>query len=371
VTKAFIVFSGYNQRAVVAFLRTLSKHDIPFGIIATGKDDSIFLTDYSRKVISTRESLELDPEEITGHIKKVQTAVPAEGYIIAPSTEALNRFLLSNIESFKNENCEVPLADKSQYEKISDKTSFTELCRQNGIQVPAEYRDFQSAPIPIVAKPKTYFASNGDIHTPVIIQTQKDKESFEKKYNLADFYYQEFVEGCSYYLLYYFHKDGTCEKLSQKNLMQQPQGKSIVAAVTSDIHRLDVSNQYEKLFNDAGFRGLVMVEIKGTKNNNFMIEANPRFWGPSQLFVDSGPDLFESFLKDYSFNVTPAPANVGEHKYFWYGGYQEVIRAGGKITYYDYSLHQFNSEKQDWLAADVYNREDTRKLFDSEAAYDY
>jgi hypothetical protein len=87
--------------------------------------------------------------------------------------------------------------------------------------------------------------------------------------------------------------------------------------------------------------------------------------------VDSGPDLFESFLKDYSFNVTPAPANVGEHKYFWYGGYQEVIRAGGKITYYDYSLHQFNSEKQDWLAADVYNREDTRKLFDSEAAYDY
>ena len=31
-----------------------------------------------------------------------------------------------------------------------------------------------------------------------------------------------------------------------------------------------------------------------------MIEANPRFWGPSQLFVDAGFNLFESFLFDYN-----------------------------------------------------------------------
>ena len=31
---------------------------------------------------------------------------------------------------------------------------------------------------------------------------------------------------------------------------------------------------------------VVMIEIRINKENYYMIEANPRFWGPSQLFVD-------------------------------------------------------------------------------------
>ena len=30
-----------------------------------------------------------------------------------------------------------------------------------------------------------------------------------------------------------------------------------------------------------------------------MIEANPRFWGPSQFYHDCGIEFFELFLKDY------------------------------------------------------------------------
>ena len=41
-----------------------------------------------------------------------------------------------------------------------------------------------------------------------------------------------------------------------------------------------------------------MVEVKHLSNKNYMIEANPRFWGPSQLFVDAGINLFEAFLVD-------------------------------------------------------------------------
>ena len=41
---AFIVFSGYNQRAVIAFLRTLRNCNIPFGVVAKSSEDAIRLT---------------------------------------------------------------------------------------------------------------------------------------------------------------------------------------------------------------------------------------------------------------------------------------------------------------------------------------
>src|SRR5690606_1826134 len=109
----------------------------------------------------------------------------------------------------------------------------------------------------------------------------------------------EFIAGESFYLLFYFYKNGAAERFSQKNLMQQPSGGSIIAAVTSDFHRGHVALQFEELFRSIQFRGLVMVEIRGQGDRYYMIEANPRFWGPSQLFVDAGVNLFEAFMFDY------------------------------------------------------------------------
>jgi hypothetical protein len=36
-----------------------------------------------------------------------------------------------------------------------------------------------------------------------------------------------------------------------------------------------------------GFYGLVMIEVKEYDNQFYMIEANPRLWGPSQLILDA------------------------------------------------------------------------------------
>ena len=51
-----LIFSGYNPRATFSFLRTLVKNSVPFGIIASGKNDKIFLTKYKDNVLVVRSS---------------------------------------------------------------------------------------------------------------------------------------------------------------------------------------------------------------------------------------------------------------------------------------------------------------------------
>ena len=78
-----------------------------------------------------------------------------------------------------------------------------------------------------------------------------------------------------------------------------------------------------------------MVEIKKQINVNYMIEANPRFWGPSQLFVDARMNFFEAFLHDFGFLPENPPPfnfiNAIHKKYFWFGGIIEVFLRKAKI----------------------------------------
>lgn len=364
---AFIVFSGYNQRAVIAFLRTLRKLNIPFGVVAKSPEDAIFLTDYKSNVLAIREKRQLDLDDILNSINKVKSSLDSKNYLIAPSTEALNRFLLDNIESLKKQGITVPLVSTNLYETISDKLKFTQLCQANRILTPMEYSDFNDAKehIPFVAKPLQYYNSAGIAEPPFLILTSDDLTQFEEKHHPEDFYYQEYLEGDSYYLLYYFYQNGKAVKFSQKNIAQQPEGKSIVAAVPSRLHLTPIAEQYEELFRNLHYRGFVMVELRKQNEKYYMIEANPRFWGPSQLFVDANVNLFLSFLEDYNIIQTQSVSDNPDYsiRYYWFGGIQGTCISGGKIVKYENIDIETD---QSWLDSDIYRRNDTIDLFKSE-----
>jgi predicted ATP-grasp superfamily ATP-dependent carboligase len=363
--KTFIVFSGYNQRAVIAFLRTLESDKCQYAVIATSPADTIFLTKYGSKVSAVRKSSALELTEILRNIRIVQRRIKSDRYVIAPSTEALNRFLLQNRKELEGHNCEIPLVDKELYEKISDKYEFNSICSQHGILVPREYVTITKAKIPYVAKPKKYFSRTEDVYNPILIFSKEAHKSFMKENDIGDFYYQEFVGGKSFYLLYYFCSDGTTYKFSQENYLQQPQGKSIIAAVSSNFHHTRESLKYEKLLEALNFVGFVMVEVKRYKDRNYMIEANPRFWGPSQLFVDAGVNLFKAFL--YDLKLIHKKPNLKREaigiKYFWFGGLMQSLLNEGNVTYHNYSSTQFVNDLPGWFMADIYNRRDTSELF--------
>jgi predicted ATP-grasp superfamily ATP-dependent carboligase len=367
--KAVIIFSGYNQRALVAFLRTLTANNVDYAIIADSKEDAIFMSSYKDKILSTRKEKPLVLDDLVSSIETVKQNMRAEKYVIVPSTEALNRFLIQNRKQFEDIDCEIPIADMNTYELVSDKYKFSELCKKYDILVPGEYDSLDESHLPCVAKPKQYIAKDGQVHTPFILKSKKDIDDFLGKCQPDDFYFQQYVNGDCLYLLYYFYKNGDVVKLSQNNKIQQPGGKSMIAALASDFHFSEESAKYERLFKSIGYSGLVMVEVKKDGNNCYMIEANPRFWGPSQFFVDAGVNLFEDFLfENHLLSIKPMHPSVDmETRYFWSGGIEDSKNISGDIVYYDYSKKQLNDDLSVWAEYDIYNREDTDLIFSKES----
>lgn len=366
--KAVIIFSGYNQRSLVAFLRTLVKNGVRYGIIASSDNDPILDTVYKSNVFAVRKKKALDRADLLNCINLVKDKIGAEGYVVAPSTEALNRYLLDNRSVFEDNGCEIPLVDKDLYETVSDKAKFSELCNSSGILIPGEYRDIEDAEIPFVAKPIRYVSSNGDIFTPFLIHSKKDLASFLDQCNPEDFYYQEYVEGHCLYLLYYIYGNGDIVKLSQDNKVQQPGGKSMVAAMASDFHDSSESLKYEEMLKKIGFRGLIMIEAKRNNEGSYMIEANPRFWGPSQFFINAGVNLFEDFLFDNGLiNTKPVHGDIDmKARYFWSGGVNSTPNKYDGLVYYDYTSKEFQDDYNSWKKFDIYNEKDTKPILKQE-----
>lgn len=366
--KVILVFSGYNQRAVITFLRCLNKNNIKnYSVIASSEKDTILKTQYCGKVDYIRKKKELDLNEILSAVDNILKQKGARTALIAPSTESLNRFLLYNRDVFEAHNCIIPLVDKKTYETVSDKRSFWELCRNNGFTVPEIGEMPEVYSVPFVAKPKKYTASDGNTYSPIIVRNESEYHKFSSQYSSVDFDIQEFVDGESFYLLYYLAKNGTDHAFSQINYAQQPGGKSIVAAQACNLYRNDICQEYAAMLRRIGFSGFIMIELCKCGEKYYMIEANPRFWGPSQLYADAGVLFMEYFLSDYGFldNVFEKTPNL-ETKYFWGGGIKGQLPEFSDCVWHGDGERMLKQDLADFMAVDIYNREDTLEIFECE-----
>lgn len=105
-----------------------------------------------------------------------------------------------------------------------------------------------------------------------------------------------------------------------------------------------------------------MVELRLRQNEFIMIEANPRLWGPSQLFVDASYNFFEIFLKEWSIlDIDINLNNPIKAKYFWSEGLLLDQKHNKSPMTFN---NKFNlNSLQDWIQFDLYNREDTKEIF--------
>lgn len=359
-----VIFSGYNQRAVVAFLRTLSENRIDdYCIIASAPNDTIFLTDYSNKVYYTRRNKDFLFEEINTVLIRLREQ---NGILwIAPTTEYINRFFLAKKDYFEKLGCIIPLVNEDKYSLVSDKESFCRLCEEEAISVPSKCSLPSVFETPLIAKPISYSTESKEIYSPIFILSSEQLDEFREKYRTEDFFYQEFLlDGDSVYLLFYFDKHGNYHVYSQRNLAQQFGGKSIIAAVPdASYKKAELTGPYVKMFKKIGFMGIVMVELRIRGNTAYMIEANPRFWGPSQFFCDAGMNFFELMLSDYGLlNGEVSWTEKPDARYFWSGGIEGNMLPEGCVFHGDGEKTVIN-EKEKFEKSDIYMRDDTAKVY--------
>lgn len=359
--KGVLILSGYNIRAVVAFCRWAKGRRVPFHLIARDEADPIFLTAFGSSVFLTRKKELLELEDFCGWIGRIRSQYSYQEVLVLPSTEFLNRFLLRNRTAIEMAGGVVPLIDKQLYERISNKYSFGKACSDFGIPVPEEYPE-PPQNMPFVAKPRSYDAIGKRQLKPYLIYGAHDLASFQQHEAGGDYYFQQYIEGNSIYLLACVPRNGKPVLFAQENLMQQANGGSVILARTDDFHRQQGAVQYLELLAGMRFYGLIMIEVRFHEDTqqHFMIEANPRLWGPIQLAVDNGIDFFGTLLRDHGFEIDDVLDQIQHGRfYFWSGG----LGDGRKPAYHNYSPDQFIDEFNSISSGNLFHREDTMALF--------
>lgn len=360
--KLTLIFSGSNDRAVIAFCRYSRINSISIAIIANGEDDLIFLTDYKSEVIATRPKNVLTWNTLLKHLTFAKNKFSCQEIFILPTTEYINRFLLKNKLKLQQHQVTFGLCDLSLYAEISDKYAFGNLCNKYDILTPKEYSNEPDS-YPFVIKPKKYATGHEINQKPTIIYNKKQLNDHLNTYDSNRCYFQEYIGGKSIYLLFHFAKNKSYSVFSQENYIQQHHGGSMILAKSSQYH-LDskLVQPYINLFQKENFHGLVMVEVKSYNGNYYMIEANPRLWGPSQLILDAQMTLFDEFCIDNELLNKPKSnfTNYINNKiYFWAGGLIKTLRNESELMFYDYNAQLFLNEYQECISSEIYLRDDT------------
>lgn len=352
-----VLFSGHNDRAVIALCRFLSDAGQPFYIASSGPEDAIYRTIWGSRVIWQRTSPSLDMTLMAC----IRDAVMQQGYVpvLCPTSEYLNRFALEQENSMRSQGWHWMLPRPEVYLALSDKSSSPAVMHSLAGIDPPPLQPAGAWHAPCVLKPVRNILQ-GRVCYPLLCRTSSELQAAMREADAANWFAQAWVEGQSHYLCAYLDRQGGWDAFWQKNLVQQPNGKSIVLATTGTNPGLDVEHLMHGLYR-MGFRGPFMMEvIEDSRGRLHFIEVNPRFWGPLELCRRAYPVLLQRFVNDMT-DVQGSASCVSEPRYAMYawafGAQQQPWRiypAAANLSTADLH-HQFDIH-------DVYAAPDTLAL---------
>ena len=353
--KRFLIFSGHNDRAVVALCRFFAATDLPFSIIASGRQDAIHRTIWAAQVILNRLDavVSLDWMCALGD----QRSGP---WIYCPTTEFINAFVLDNLEVLQGSGWEFSLPDKALYEGLTGKLSSQAMIgsMKSGLLMPA-LQSMAFAHAPCVLKPIAN-VSGGRVLYPLLCRTADELVQALAGLDPTDYFAQDFIEGQSHYLCAHLSRQGEVAHFWQTNLMQQAGGKSIVLARSGVNPGVDTTALLSRLV-ALGYHGPFMMEVIAAPDGVYYIEVNPRFWGPLQLALDVCPKILTLFAQDHGFEVSTPPSVAPQAG--WYAWSYGAQQAGCLRLPAAQSLSASQLEQR-LHTHDVYARADTAALHD-------
>jgi Predicted ATP-grasp enzyme len=315
-TRRHVIFSGANERAILAICRSFAARGVPCSLIGRPGPDPMRLTRYRRWIKVVRGDDRLLVDDMVACVARLAGMHPGEVLVFMPTAESINRMVLENRARFESAGLTVPLVDMEAYCQLSDKAALLEQASRFGLVAPPRLAQATETALPLVAKPHAEFAPDGRKLYPELILDRAALAAFNHRGDTGLYFYQRYIDGASYYYLAHFDADGHATFLYQRNLLQQANGKSILAAELCACPDEEVRDRLVALFNSLGYRGYAMVETMERDGRHYLIEVNPRFWGPWALAGEAGfpPEAFAGA-------PIPHPSPRGNTRYLWLGGY--------------------------------------------------
>ena len=359
-----LLFSGANDRAVLALCRGAARHGVPFGLIGRGKEDLLLRSAYASHFVSTRTSTQLELGDLDAAVFAARKRYGKRRWILCPTSEYLNLHLFKHQERLAANDVELAVCSPALYQRVSDKLKFREYCAEIGLAVP-QLLDASAAttlPLPFVAKPAENLSKQDRILYPYLVRSETERRRFLEDPAAQSFYLERFITGESWYLLYYFASNGTYQSGTQRNYLQQGRGKSIVLARTQPFPWPEVARKIASRLQSDGYRGFIMIELRANGSDISVIEANPRCWGPLQLTLDADMGLFEAFLRDYGHDVALPAAATRSVSYLWLGGIGQALRKKMGLNKH-VSWMRLAGALASAMNNDIYIRPDSRNCF--------
>ncbi|HEX2616754.1 MAG TPA: hypothetical protein VHL57_04380, partial [Flavobacteriales bacterium] len=86
----FLVFSGANDRAVLALCRGFARHGVPFGLIARGGTDLLRKSAFADRFVVERSSDQLTFEDLRAAADAARARYGVQDWVLCATSEYLN-----------------------------------------------------------------------------------------------------------------------------------------------------------------------------------------------------------------------------------------------------------------------------------------
>jgi len=324
-----VIFTGANERAIGAFCRSLQREHIDFVLITRNAKDLLYHTRLRRHLFAQRTLDSLDENEFKRLLLDVKTHYPERALTVAPSAESINRLLLGMQEWMHHEGIQGINVSSQIYELFSDKEKLLAAAVKAGLEIPPLIEHLSESQLPFVLKPKVESIAKGQRIYPLLVRNAAEYVEHVASYDATRYLIQRYIDGQSFYYLY-FRNDVGVLALYQRNIAQQAAGKSIVAAELVSCPNSATDQRLRALLEQYEYRGFIMFEVMESAGQHFLIEANPRMWGPMQLALENG---FRASWLVQAQHDSPQMAETRRflrfwrrEKYLWLGGFAGQTR---------------------------------------------
>jgi len=369
LSPTFVLFSGYNDRAVVALSRFFVQTNLSWAIVASGANDVIHRTLYRDRVVFSRLNKRVDLDLFAA----ISNAVGGP-LVLCPTTEFMNKFLLDHRDAVVGLRTSVEgrqgaidagLPSSKIYARLTGKFTSQVLVEQLvGLKSPP-LLPWPPKTAPCVLKPHDNVAGSCVFYPRLCLTgtaLQEALQTLDPILGPKQWFAQAYVVGQSYYLCGYLTRQGERSWYWQENLLQQPGGKSILLARSCETPGLDADALFDGLAS-LGYHGPLMMEvIRDGDGVLHYIEINPRFWGPLQLALNLCPQVLVLFVRDYGAEVPDVPAPAPSPTPHWYSWAQGA--AVGNCHRYPAAVGfgPLTENAPILIEHDIYAAEDTRAL---------